>query len=109
MLAGSSVGTFRLDDKQVRDNPLAGLESRDVSPYRDDGSSGLMTGNVRQARNVGQAVLDVQIGPADAACVGLDEYLVGPDLRDRHLLDYERFTDSMEHGRLHHRGRTPSW
>ena len=64
-------------------------------------TSRLVARNMRQAGHVGQAVLDVQVGPADAARARLDEDFVGREHRVWHLLDREWLLAYADGGSCH--------
>src|SRR5207248_8541379 len=85
--AGARVATLHRVHKQMWHDALAHAELGDVRGNLDDHAGRLVPRDMRKTGNVGQAVLDVQIGSTDATGVSLDQHLAGAELGKRHLLE----------------------
>ena len=68
---------------------VAGLDGGDVVADRLDHARGLVAGDERRRRRI-EAVDEVQVGMADAAGAGADQYLARPGRGDVDLCDFER-------------------
>ncbi len=103
LAARAAEAAVRATEEQVRDHPLADLQSADVRSHGRHDPGRLMAGDVRQRRHVGQPVLDVQVGAADAAGAGPDQDLIRPDRRFRQAFDLKRLAEFLEYGCFHGR------
>src|SRR5262249_38503522 len=108
VLSAPRPATGAVVDKQVGDDRLADLELLDVPSHGRDDAGRFVTRNVWQARNVGQTVLDVQIGPANPTGARLDQHFIGSEHRVWHVLDRKRLSnlsqDRGAHGGLSSKG-----
>lgn len=74
-LPATAVEAFSAELRIVRTDALAELEVFDVLPHACDHADGFMTGDQGE---FGQelALVDMQVGPADAASLDLDEDII---------------------------------
>ena len=111
LAAGAAEAAVRTTEKQMRDHPLADRQRADVRPHGRHYARRLMAWYVRQTGHVGQPVLDVQVGAADAAGASLDQDLIRPDHRLRHAFDLKRLSELLEYGCFHggHPNKSATW
>src|SRR5581483_11440100 len=85
-VAAPTEMTVAAVDGRIEGDTVADLPARHVLPDLDDGSGGLMPHDERRLPSARAAVQPMNIAAADAARPDLDQRLVRPDLRFRHVL-----------------------
>jgi hypothetical protein len=85
--AGPTVHAFTAGEKQVGRDPIADADVFHFGADRAHDARRFMAWNVREVRHVGQAVLNVDVGAANAASVGLDQSVARTQCRNGRLAD----------------------
>ena len=99
--ARSAIPAGVTGQKQMRNDPVADFYTADVRADALHDPGGLVPRHVRQAWDVREPVLEVQVRTADAAGKGSHEYVVAADLGDRHVADRKRLAKFAQDGGIH--------
>ena len=101
LLAAAGEVAVTIIHKEMWNHPVAGFQCGDFRPGLDDNPGGLVSGDVRKVRDVGKAILDMDVSAADSAGVGLDQNLIRSDFRLRDIHYLKRFSNLFKEGGFH--------
>ena len=110
--AGQAVSASPANDVPFAADDVVDAEILDVASHGDDPADELMAHDQRHGNGPlrpGVPVVDMDVGAADARAENLDQHVVDPDFRNRHLIEPKALAGFLLHQRFHrlHSGILP--